>query len=447
VLLPPLAGAAGGAGASTAETSVDMAGVLTLTLGKVLLFVVLVLAVGRRAVPWVLVRAARTGSRELFTLAVLAAALGIAYGSAALFGVSFALGAFFAGVVLSETDLSHQAAANSLPLRDAFAVLFFVSVGMLFDPTILLREPLRVAAVLLVIVVLKSLPAFVILLAFGQPVGAALRVSAGLAQIGEFSFILAAFGVASGLLPPEGRDLILAGALLSITINPLAFGAAERVFRQLKRRPALVAWLGRSERTPRDKHARPKAPRWRDHAVLVGFGRVGSTIGQILGQLDLPFVVIEQDHRLVEELRRRGLAVVWGDAGAPGVLAAARVRRARLLVVTTPDRLQTRRILEQARDANPGIDTVVRVHSQGELAYLERQGVGLAVMGERELALGMMDYALRSLGLREAEARLMVRAFRTSGDARTFERDDEGRQRAAPELRQHPDRTDEATPG
>jgi monovalent cation:H+ antiporter-2, CPA2 family len=244
-LLPALAGSAEGDPSEFAARIVgDGVGVrLALTLAKVAVFVALVLVVGPRLVPWLLEQAARTGSRELFTLSVLAAALGIAYGSAELFGVSFALGAFFAGVVLSESDLSHQAAADSLPLRDAFAVLFFVSVGMLFDPMILVREPFRIMAVLVVIVIAKSLPAIAIVMAFRHPVGSALTVSAGLAQIGEFSFILAGLGVGLGLLPPEGRDLILAGALLSITLNPLVFIAADRSAAWLGARPGLLARL------------------------------------------------------------------------------------------------------------------------------------------------------------------------------------------------------------
>ena len=227
VLLPALGESLGaeprGFAAHAAGGSVAMA--LALTLGKVAVFIALVLLVGTRAVPWLLAQVARTGSRELFTLAVLALALGIAYGSAELFGVSFALGAFFAGVVLSESELSHQAAADSLPLQDAFAVLFLVSVGMLFDPTIMVREPLPVLAVVLVILLGKSLAAFAIVLAFAYPIRTALTVSASLAQIGEFSFILAGLGIALRLLPPEGRDLILSGALLSITLNPFVFAA------------------------------------------------------------------------------------------------------------------------------------------------------------------------------------------------------------------------------
>jgi CPA2 family monovalent cation:H+ antiporter-2 len=419
VLLPALAGSSEGGLANSARQAAgyEIGVTLALTIGKVVLFLASVLIVGTRLVPWLLDQVARTGSRELFTLSVLAAALGIAYGSAELFGVSFALGAFFAGVVLSESDLSHQAAAESLPFRDAFAVLFFVSVGMLFDPLILAREPLRILTVLLVIVVAKSLPAIIIVLAFRHPVTTAFKVSAGLAQIGEFSFILAGLGVALGLLPPEGRDLILAGAMLSITLNPLVFVAAERSAAWLQARPGLRARLEQ----PGDllAGARPgaDASKWRGHAVIVGYGRVGGPIGRALNEQDLPFVIVESNRWRAEELRAQGLPVVWGDAAAPGVLEAAHVEHARLLVIAAPDGFQARRILELARRVNPGIDTVVRTHGDSDLAYLQRQGVGMALMGERELAFGMMDYALRSFGLSEDRARLIVQGFRTSGEA------------------------------
>jgi CPA2 family monovalent cation:H+ antiporter-2 len=390
---------------------------LAFTVAKVAAFIALVLVVGTRLVPWLLEQAARTGSRELFTLSVLAAALGIAYGSAELFGVSFALGAFFAGVVLSESDLSHQAAADSLPLRDAFAVLFFVSVGMLFDPMILVEEPLRIMAVLVVIVVVKSLPAMAIVLAFRYPVSSALTVSAGLAQIGEFSFILAGLGVGLGLLPPEGRDLILAGALLSITLNPLVSIAADRSAAWLRARPIVLARLEQPGVPLAGGNLGPGAVKWQGHAVIVGYGRVGGPIGQALRQQGMSHVVVERDRRRAEELRARGQAVVWGDAAAPGVLEAAHVESARLLVIAAPDAFQARRILEVARRANPRIDTVARAHGNAELTYLERQGVGLTLMGERELALGMMDYALRSLGLPQDKAQLVVQGFRVSAES------------------------------
>ncbi len=444
VLLPALAGPLGGDAHGAATHAAGGLGLtLALTLGKVALFVALVLVVGRRAVPWLLARVARTGSRELFTLAVLATALGIAFGSAVLFGVSFALGAFFAGVVLSESDLSHQAAADSLPLQDAFAVLFFVSVGMLFDPTILVREPLAVLAVLLAIVLGKSLAAFAIVLAFGHPVRTALTVSASLAQIGEFSFILAGLGLALGLLPEEGQDLILAGALLSITLNPLVFATLDPVMAWFRKQPGLRARIERPEGRqpvmfPEDGDA------LRDHTVIVGFGRVGRAIGRALDAFELPYVVVERDRHIVEGLLADGLQVVYGDASAPGILAAAGVDRAKLLIAATPDGYQARRAFEIARQLNPAIDTLVRTHSEAEFAQLETKGVGLAVLAEQELALAMTGYALRSLGLSEGQTRLYVQASRGVGAGQTVP----GR---APELRPHraedgADREERTTP-
>ena len=243
VLLPALAGPLGGTViADPHHGDGDGHGLfvtLSITLIKVTAFVALALGLGPRVMPWLLRQVARTGSRELFTLGVLTIALGIAYGSAKLFGVSFALGAFFAGVVLSESELSHKAAANSLPLQDAFSVLFFVSVGMLFDPGVLVREPLAVAAVLVLVLIGKSIAATGIVLLLGYPLGTALTVSAALAQVGEFSFILAGLGAAYGLLPPEGMSLILSGALLSITLNPLMFAAAAALEKRVKASPGL----------------------------------------------------------------------------------------------------------------------------------------------------------------------------------------------------------------
>ena len=394
VFLPALAAVTQGEGIAVSEIAISL-GITTL---KVAVFVVLMLAGGRRAVPWVLNQVARTGSRELFTLAVLAIALGIAYGSAHLFDVSFALGAFFAGVVLAETDLSHQAAENSLPLQDAFAVLFFVSVGMLFDPSILVRNPLAVLAVVLAIVVGKSVAAFVIVLLFRYPVATALTVSASLAQIGEFSFILAAMGVSLGLLPSEGRDLILAGAIISITINPFVFATITPVTRWVRARPALYAMVERGASRLAVLPDNPRSNPLRDHAVIVGYGRVGGMIGAALAEKHLPFVVIERDLRLVEVLRERGIRAIYGDASAGGVLDAAGIQTAKLLISASPDSYSARRVLDLARQANPQIDTVVRTHTDHEREHFEKEGVGHVVMAEREMALGMADYALGSLG-------------------------------------------------
>jgi monovalent cation:H+ antiporter-2, CPA2 family len=411
VFLPALAGTFGANDPAHEADSGSLIVNFLITVGKVAVFIALMLVGGKRLVPWLLAQVARTGSRELFTLAVLAIALGIAFGSAKLFDVSFALGAFFAGVVLSESDLSHQAAADSLPLQDAFAVLFFVSVGMLFDPSIVVREPGALLATLAVIVVGKSLAAFLIVIAFRYPIETALTVSASLAQIGEFSFILAGLGVYLGLLPPEGRDLILAGALLSISLNSFVFATIKPVLRFIEKQPRLALVLKRwTMRTPAivARHHGSSS----QHAVIVGYGRVGGLIGRALQLAKLPFTVIEKDWRQVESLRKQGVTAVYGDASAPGVLEAAGVGNAKLLIVALPDGFVARRILELARRKNHSIDTAVRTHSDSEMAHLSSNGVGRAVMAEREVAFGLTDYALQSLGLDEEKARTLLQQVR-----------------------------------
>ncbi len=416
VLLPAFGGG------SAAPSGAALAANLGITLVKVGAFLALVLVVGTRVVPWILERVTRTGSRELFTLSVLATALGIAFGSAELFGVSFALGAFFAGVVLSETDFSYQAAADSLPLQDAFAVLFFVSIGMLFDPTVIVREPVAVIATVIVIMGLKSVAAFGTVLALGYAAPTALTVTASLAQIGEFSFILAGLGITHGMLQPEGRDLILAGALLSITLNPLLFAALTRLGGWLKAHPNVAARLERRSEEPLSTLSTAEDEGATDHAVIVGYGRVGGVIGKGLRAEGLPIIVVEQDRRRVEALRSRGHAAVYGDATTPGVLKAARTDRARLIIIATPEGFQTRRIIILARELNPAIEIAVRTHSELEVSYLEKQRVGLAVMGERELAFGLLEFALRTLGMSEDRARVAVHRLRVSGDGGAFER-------------------------
>jgi monovalent cation:H+ antiporter-2, CPA2 family len=401
VLLPalalPLGGSPTGLAATAAQGNVWVA--VGITIAKVVAFLALMLVVGRRVVPWLLERTARTGSRELFTLAVLAVALGVAVGAAALFGVSFALGAFFAGVVISESDLSHQAASDALPLQDAFAVLFFFSVGMLFDPSIVIEQPFRLLGVILVIIVGKSLAAFAIVLAFRHPIHRALIVSASLAQIGEFSFILAALGVSLGLLPVEAQSLILAGALFSITLNPVAFSIAGPIERWVRARPELQDRLERVDEHdplrffPDAEHDGPDG-----HAVLVGHGRVGSVVAYALSQAEIPFVVIEQDRGVVDSLRRLGVPAIYGDATRQAVREQAHIKTARLLIITTPDPYQARSIVVAARRDCPDLQTVVRTHSQAERDFLRQLDVGRVFMGERELAYGMAHYSLMAMG-------------------------------------------------
>jgi CPA2 family monovalent cation:H+ antiporter-2 len=373
VLLPALAERlAPGAAAATPAT---LALTLGVTLGKVALFALLMLVGGRRVVPWLLARVAATGSRELFTLSVLAIAVGTAWAAAAVFHVSFALGAFFAGMVLAESELSQRAAEDSLPLQDAFAVLFFVSVGMLFDPGILLRDPLAVLVVVLVIVIGKSLAAAAIVLAFRHPPATALTVAASLAQIGEFSFILAGLGVTLGLLPEQGRDLVLAGALLSIMLNPLVFALLGRT--------AGGAPVAGVPAAPLPSPARGA------EVIIVGYGRVGGTIARSLAVAADAMMVVELDETRVRAAREAGFSTVQGDAGVTGVFERLPLESARVLVLSLPDGFLARSLAARARERAPSLAIVVRTHDADLAAELSRLP-GLYVFdSERELALAM----------------------------------------------------------
>jgi len=396
VLLPAVAVTLGG-GAGTGVHGAGEPNLLktfALTLGRIALFIALMLIVGRRLFPKLLWQIARTGSRELFTLCVIAAALGIAYGSAALFGVSFALGAFFAGMVLRESPLSYRAAEESLPLRDAFSVLFFVSVGMLFDPQILIREPLHVFVVVTIIIFGKSLAAFFLVLLFRYPLNTALTVSASLAQIGEFSFILAGLGVKLGVMPAEGQSLILAGSIISIALNPLVFYAIEPAQAWIRARSKLAQALERPDDPLAVLPMNVELTRLTGQVVLVGYGRVGRRIGDALTAHGISFVVAEENRETVEKLRENGIPAVSGDASDPNVLIQAHVHRARMLVIATPDTLDVRRMIEMARTVNPRIETVVRTHSEEEAALLEKENAGKVFLGEHELARSMIQFVL-----------------------------------------------------
>ncbi|MBK8533747.1 MAG: Kef family K(+) transporter [Candidatus Competibacteraceae bacterium] len=396
VLLPPLAGWLGG---NTPDRLGEHLGLtLGITLVKVSAFIALMLVVGRRVFPWLLWQVARTGSRELFTLCVVTTAVSIAYGAALLFGVSFALGAFFAGMMMRESEFSHRAAEESLPLREAFAVLFFVSVGMLFDPQILVQQPLQVLSVVGIILVGKSMAAAALVLAFRYPLNTALTVSVSLAQIGEFSFILAGLGVRLGLLPVAGQSLILAGAVISIVVNPLMFAAVE---------PFQVWIRSRSTRARRlEQPTDPLAelPMTTDEkylsgqVVLVGYGCVGRRIGETLAERGIPYIVVEQNREQVERLRECGITAVSGDASDPAVLIQAHVAHASMLVVASPDTFNVRQMIITARTLNPGIETVVCAHNEEEAMLLEREQAGKVLLGEEELAKGMSRYALARFG-------------------------------------------------
>ena len=401
VLLPALSGALGGKETANAEAlalfgSSDLLSTVGLTLGKVVAFVALMLIVGRRVIPWIMHWVAHSGSRELFRLAVLAIALGVAYGSALLFGVSFALGAFFAGMVLSESPLSHRAAEETLPLRDAFAVLFFVSVGMLVDPRIVLENPLPLLGAVLVVLVGKSVAAYFIVRLFGYEKLTALTISASLAQIGEFSFILAALGVNLGLLPTEGRDLILSAAIVSILINPFFFIALDRFRTRLtaRKEPAADAALAPAEIVaPQPAPPIPKTTKT-GHTVLVGYGRVGRLVGEGLRAADLSFLVVEDGGDAVEELRKAGVEVVDANAALPEALDAANLPAARRLILAIPDGFEAASVLKKARVLNPDLEIIARAHSDAEVAHLRQGGADFIIMGEREVARGMLAHVL-----------------------------------------------------
>lgn len=397
VLLPPLA-AWLNSDSSSAQNSAGLWSALLLTLFKVAAFVVLMMVVGKRVFPKLLWLVSELGSRELFTLCTVAAAVSIAYAASALFGVSFALGAFFAGMVMRESEYSHRAAEESLPLREAFAVLFFVSVGMLFDPAVLLQRPLQVALVVAIIVAGKSLVALALVLALRYPLNTALTVSASLAQIGEFSFILASLGVSLGLLTQVGQSLVLAGAIISIALNPLLFKLIAPLQNWLLRRSE---WA-RSLEKPHDPLAQlpvsTAATFLSGQVVLVGYGRVGRRIAAAMQAQQIPFVIAEANRQLVEQLRQAGIAAVSGDAADPAVLIQAHIARASMLVIASPDSLSIRQMIKAAKTLNPAIEIVVRTHNEEEAQLLQSEAGQQVFFGEAELAKTMGHHILLRYG-------------------------------------------------
>ncbi len=372
---------------------------LAITVAKVAAFVVIMLVVGRRVIPWLLHYVAHSGSRELFRLAVLSIALGCAYGAAQLFDVSFALGAFFAGMILSESALSQQAASETLPLRDAFAVLFFISVGMLFDPANLVRDPLLVFATLSIILVAKSVAALVIVRAFGRPWGTAATIAASLAQIGEFSFILAGLGVSLGLMPELGRELILAGAIISIMLNPLLFFALDHAKPWLDKRDGVIPQPVVPEPAAAPSAPAPAAPAkpsgddievttQQGHTVLVGYGNIGRWIGEALVGAGVPLFVIDEKDEIVAKLKAAGIEAV--SASAPPALAAANLPKAHALLIAVPEAFEAGQIVAQAHAANPTLFIIAHAHSDTEADYLSNLGATVVVGGAREIAATMV---------------------------------------------------------
>ncbi|MDR2871907.1 MAG: Kef family K(+) transporter [Xanthomonadaceae bacterium] len=397
VILPALA-AALGTTSELAETRsfIDILATIGWTLLKVTAFVIIMLLVGKRIIPWTLERVAITGSRELFTLSVLAIALGVAFGAAMLFGVSFALGAFFAGMLLNESELSQKAANDSLPLRDAFAVLFFVSVGMLFDPHILIQHPFMVLATLLTIIVGKSVVAYFIVRAFRYPQSTALTISVSLAQIGEFSFILAGLGFSLKLLPETGRDLILAGALLSIIANPFLFAWLDR-------------WISKHPQGEApDPEAMAQAPEtplldFGDHAIIIGYGQVGNELARVLCDRNIPLVVIDDNSDHVSRAHAAGIPAICGSSTSEKVLAEARPDLAKIAILAIPQPIEAGETLSKLRAMNPAITLLTRAHSDAEVRYFLEHGADGTVMAERELAYSLAEMVMATPPFRYKE--------------------------------------------
>ncbi|NQS85630.1 YbaL family putative K(+) efflux transporter [Pantoea allii] len=380
VLLPAIAGMMEQGNASASLVIWD----LVWTIGKVAAFMVLMIVVGRRAVPWILAKSAATGSRELFTLAVLALALGIAFGAVEFFDVSFALGAFFAGMVLNESELSQRAARDTLPLRDAFAVLFFVSVGMLFDPMILVKEPLAVLGALVIVVIGKSAAAWLLVSLLGHSRRTAMTISVSLAQIGEFAFILAGLGISLGLLDEEGRSLVLAAAILSIMINPVLFTLLGRYLsrNETMEQQTLEEALEEEQQIPVDVC---------QHAVIVGYGRVGNLLCEQLTALNIPVVVVESSIPRVKALRDQGVRAVLANAARADTMALARVDCASWLLITIPNGYEVGEIVTAARQKKADINIIVHAHYDDEVEYILERGANYVVMGEREIAASIIQ--------------------------------------------------------
>ena len=378
IMIPALAHA----GAVEAGEGRDMAMQLLIAMGKVGLFAAIMFIAGRRVLPWLLTAVSRTGSRELFTLAAICAAMGIAFGAAVLFGVSLALGAFFAGMMIRESDLNHEVAARLLPLQDAFAVLFFVAVGMLFDPSILVDRPIDVMITVFVIIAVKAIITFGIVRSFGYPMRTTLKISVGLAQIGEFSFILIALGSALGLMPLEERNLILSGALFSIALNPILFNAVRR-WCDTHNDPTISTRNNLS-------HLNTNVEKLRNMILLIGFGRVGAHATSMLDPADVDLIILDSNREKVKHLRHNGFNAIAGDATSKETLLEAQIEKAQVVFITVPEPFEARSIVEQIRSLKPDIRIFVRSNNDEEKKFFESQNIELAVTGTEEIARRMV---------------------------------------------------------
>ncbi len=365
---------------------IELVKLIGITLAKVGAFIATMLIVGKRLLPKILWLVAKNGSRELFTLAVIASAIGIAFLAAKIFDVSFALGAFFAGMMLGESKLSKRAADESLPLRDAFAVLFFVSVGMLFDPQILWQEPIKLLIVIFIILVGKTLAAMALVLLFGYPLNTATTVGISLAQIGEFSFILAGMGLAMDLIPKDAYSLILAGAIISIALNSFLFDGIAPLIEWARRRSELARRLDQRIDPLSLLPNNTQQSLLTGQVVVVGHGQVGSKVVAQLKEQGISCVVAEQDRAIVEDLRKNGIPAVSGDASDPFVLIQAHIANAAVLVIATQDSIDISKMVETAKTLNPKIAIFIRARNNEEIEIYNKEGWGQSFTPEDELA-------------------------------------------------------------
>ena len=397
VLLPAMAVLLGGTPVAGSKPDANIWMTLAITLLKVAGFIAFMLIIGKRLVPWIMQMVARLGSRELFTLTVVAAAVSIAFGAYKVFGVSMALGAFFAGMVVKESDFSHRAEEETLPLREIFSILFFVSVGMLFDPRILIEQPLHVLAVVGIIMIGKTIAAMALVLFFRYPINTALTVGASLAQIGEFSFILATLGLSLNLLSIEGQNLILAGALISITLNSFVFSAIEPVQNWIRERSHLARLLERSGDPLSMLPDEVSQEYLRDQVVIIGHGEVGRRITKELMAQDIKVVIAEENREIVESLRQKGIAAVSGHATEAGVLIQAHIQHARLLVLSPMDILDIHKIVDIAKTLNPQIQVLISAESKEEAEVIRRDGIGEVYFAKEEMAKNMTNHILNQI--------------------------------------------------
>lgn len=387
VILPILSPIMGGKVSTTGAESIGYA--LVKTTIFITVFVILMFTVGRKAIPWTLERVASLGSKELFTLSVLAIALGVALGAALLFGVSLALGAFFAGMMLNESELSHEAASDSLPLRDAFAVLFFVSVGMQLDLQIFIQHPFLLLLTFLIIVVGKSIGAYALVRMFHYSRETALTVAISLAQIGEFAFIIITLGFSLNLVEGIGKSLVLSTAILSIIANPFLFKLLDRwLAKRTENQPT-------EDETKREKIETALIPiPEQDHAIIVGFGRVGNEICNIIKTKNIPFVVIEADSYIAETAIKKGIPTVIGNAAADATFCKANPKTAHYLFIASAQPFESAVIVERITKANPAAIIVARAETDAAVDYLLNQGAHGAVMEKKELAFSMTEMAM-----------------------------------------------------